>query len=299
MTKQEKETYELIDRYVNHTLSREEQESFELRMEQDTEFSRDVKAHMKVHRLIMDQGLINIKQKLRKIHESEKGGNDNLWKYFSGVAFIITVCAVIYFNNFYKTDELNANKVKVEKQRDTVSNNKEHTHEKSQPIVEDAVSNNKEHTHEKNQPVVEKNKSTKKDKKTNPISLHDDAKSSQDTTQRNKDIPSVAPFIAESKVMKEQKKDTTSTVTSQNSYTDKIDCSVVTITGETNTIPSCDDKPTGNIIIALGSLKGGKKPYKFSIKNDEFTIASNFSNLPPGFYQVSVKDDNGCVNLLQ
>src|SRR4051794_31760394 len=93
MIEQEKEIYALIDRYINQNLSKEELESFELKLRQDPGFAQEVHAHMEVHQLMMDHGLMNIKQKLRKLHETGNGNRNYQWKYFWGGALLLIVAA--------------------------------------------------------------------------------------------------------------------------------------------------------------------------------------------------------------
>ena len=50
----------------------------------------------------------------------------------------------------------------------------------------------------------------------------------------------------------------------------------------------------------LNSLKGGSKPYKFSIAGqDEFKTGAQFYDLPAGYYKGMAKDRNDCISLLR
>ncbi len=56
---------------------------------------------------------------------------------------------------------------------------------------------------------------------------------------------------------------------------------------------TCREEATGSIQVQ--NVQGGQTPYLFII-NEEASTVSAISNLEAGTYQVSVKDNNGCVN---
>lgn len=55
--------------------------------------------------------------------------------------------------------------------------------------------------------------------------------------------------------------------------------------------PLCNGNPTGSITV-YGS--GQNLPLSYSISNGPFGSSNVFTNLPPGYYSISIKDANGC-----
>jgi hypothetical protein len=52
---------------------------------------------------------------------------------------------------------------------------------------------------------------------------------------------------------------------------------------------------TGSIGIVSGSVIGGTSPYSYSIDGVTFGVATTFSNLTAGTYQITIKDAKGCA----
>ena len=280
MTKQEKENYQLIERYLQKELSSKETEELELRMEQDPEFFKEVRAHMEVHELMIDQGLIDIKKKLREVHEVESGGKGNWWKYISGAALIIVAALLMFFYTFSGKNE------KQEQSGIEISQ-----------VLKDTASGKPAH-----HSLTEEHKDKKRRKDNNEPALADTIKSYDDPQKRIKSIDSISTQgNLPSKVTKPQEKlPLKDTGSAQKAVpAGKFDCSQISIAGDIKVMESCEDKPTGSIIINLSSLKGGEKPYRFSISEEEgFTMNSQFGDLSAGDYKVLIKDGNGCVQLL-
>jgi gliding motility-associated-like protein len=57
--------------------------------------------------------------------------------------------------------------------------------------------------------------------------------------------------------------------------------------------PVCFGIHTG--VIEIERVINGEEPYQFSINNGGFSSAMRFASLSPGVYQVSVRDQNGCM----
>ena len=56
--------------------------------------------------------------------------------------------------------------------------------------------------------------------------------------------------------------------------------------------PSCPGRLDG--YIDIDTILGGSEPYLFAIEGGSFSGRTHFENLPPGTYQLSVQDANGC-----
>ncbi|MCA1800205.1 MAG: hypothetical protein LC650_02835, partial [Actinobacteria bacterium] len=67
---------------------------------------------------------------------------------------------------------------------------------------------------------------------------------------------------------------------------------VLALTNVEATNVTCNGNDNGTITI---TATGGTTPYLYSIDGLSYQSESNFSNLPPGTYQIHVQDDNGCT----
>jgi hypothetical protein len=276
-----KEIYDLIERHFNHELSQEEQIMFDLKVKNDPDFAKEVVAQVEANKILLDQGLLNIKDRLRKIHEAETKGNDSgKWKtYLAGVvALVALVTSVNYFyNSSSKTESPVTNVVTAPSEKNTTV-----TTENKKEVIN---LNEKENTTENNSKKENSSIVPPADKKT----IQDNVQV-KDTVQTKKNVPFVIPSPLVSK---------NDTVTTKKKPA-AVDCSTVTIVGDVNSSGTCTDKSTGNIIVNLSSVKGGNKPYMFSIDgSDEYKGSSQFYDLPVGHYKVTAKDRNNCVSLLQ
>lgn len=267
------ETYELIERYLNHELLGEELKSFEQRMKSEPDFAKEVAIHKDAQELVIDQGVLEVKQKLRAIHKAETRGGNSGWKILlSGLAVVLLSATGLYLFNS------RSDKSKTE----TVVVNSDAT--KSATVVKssDAVVNNDSGTsiQNKNNNAVNNDVS----QNVNTTIVVDSAVNKTDNVDHNRSgkeeaktpEPSVAPV-----------------------QSNIPDCSKIKIYGNVVTYSSCSDKSTGKIQIGL-NVKGGKKPYTFSIDEESgYGMAANYSDLAPGKYKVFAKDADGCSNLLK
>ena len=273
-----KEKFELIEKHFNNALSPEEQILFDREVSNDPDFAKEVVAQIEANHLLIDQGILDIKSKLKKIHEEEtRGKNNGRWKtYLASVVALVALIASISY--FYTTSTKNDS---------SATNNLVSTSEnKNNPSSEETLKKSSDTK------STNGNNSSKENIVLHPISDEEIVKNNsiiQDTLHEEKVTQNTNPVPT--------KKDSAN-VDKNNS--DKIDCSNVSITGEISTSESCTDKASGSILIRLSSLKGGKKPYSFSIAGpDEFMKVSQFSDLAGGTYKVLARDQNGCTNLLE
>jgi hypothetical protein len=284
MTKSEKEKYELIEKFIEKNLSREEQEKFDFHLKTDMDFAKEVKAHMEVHELVLDQGIIEMKKKLREIHIAEtKGNNNTSYKIFSALAIIFLLGGMMLY--IFKTqgtpDEIEENRIKqvtiIDNDLNTDTN--AHSKEISNHIIENATK-------------VDKRKSTFLSNPENTATALKKDSSMNVLNSSNQYIPSL-------QLPKDTAVSSTGTLTNKSNPA-KVDCSTIHITGEVTVKETCKDESTGSILIHLNSLKGGTKPIKFSITGDaDFVTGSIFENLNEGHYNIYVRDANGCSNILK
>lgn len=75
-------------------------------------------------------------------------------------------------------------------------------------------------------------------------------------------------------------------------------CDNTTITANIETSPTCIGEANGNIAINSSSIKGGLSPYIFKLNNTDYQSVSYFDELKEGQYQLTIKDKNGCILVL-
>jgi hypothetical protein len=277
MTNSEEEKYDLIEQYIGQQLSPGEQEAFELEMSKDPELTKEVQAHLDARELILDQGILNVKSTLQNIHRAEQRKTDKSTnKYLLFAALLATIAASLLYLYFSSTKKTISSNNDTKSTIIDSSSFKKNTAAKSEEIK--TTSNN----FNKNIPVKENGTSNKN---TPAASINNVALEKTDTTIITSEIKTTTD-------------NTNTVIVSPNStnQTGTIDCSAFSIQGEVNTSASCNDEATGNIIIQLNSIKGGTKPYKFSLHSEEdFRTVSQFSNLEAGQYKVFVQDKNNCI----
>lgn len=282
MTKQEKEKYELIDRYINNDLSQQEREDFETKLKEDPAFAQEVEAHIQVHQLIQDEGLLNVKKKLRKIHDSEKGDGDNLWKFISGAALMAIIALSVFLYQYTLKPDKEDMQIQVPLvvvQQDTLSA-EEGGESLDKVETESVLADNSE--------IIENNSTIQK--------TSDKKNMEEEIAEVIEEVQQVDSVISEVKSSASVKRNAPE---EEILPVAKVDCAQTKISGNIAVTESCEDTPTGNIIVSLNSLKGGKKPYRFSITEEDYSLTSQFHSLPAGHYKVMVKDGNDCIAVLK
>jgi hypothetical protein len=76
------------------------------------------------------------------------------------------------------------------------------------------------------------------------------------------------------------------------------DCNEIIIEASFTSNISCNNEPTGSIVIDRQSVRGGAPPYAFSLNQKIFADTSVFSALYPGSYSLFARDINDCVSML-
>ena len=109
----DRETYDLIESYLNNTLSSNEKAAFEALQQNDAAFSEEVTAHRIANEIIIDNALLDIKQQLKQIHidktiEKDKGSR-RFWFGLVVVTLISLVTAWVFL--FPDKEEASADKV--------------------------------------------------------------------------------------------------------------------------------------------------------------------------------------------
>ncbi len=281
MTNSEEEKFDLIERYVNRLLSSEEQEAFERQISQDPELKRDVEAYTEAQELIFDQGILEVKMKLQNIHQSELRTTKGRKYYLPGAVLVIVSASLLYLY-FTASDPVKEEEPVYTTVTDTIK------------VPETPIAAT-EKTEEKNTVVLAPSAGIPAVE--SPDRLQDPAP----VVPKDKDTEVIPPVSTDPPVDQEKqkdKKDVPPVVTVPT--VPKDDCASVQITGDLMAMESCAGQSTGTIVVSLSSLKGGAKPYTFSLeKEDGFRSGSQFTGLSAGQYKVYVKDKNNCTAVLK
>jgi hypothetical protein len=271
------ELHTLIERYLNHELSGEELKNFELEMAADAELRKEVQYHKEIQDIVFDAGILDVKSRLHKIHQREtvKGKDSQTWYLVAlliGLIVVSSVCVYLFSNRENnKASQPDVPKITVDTILDTKDTNPgNHTGTNSTDV---AVPPSKKQNATSLSPVITNDsKPDSPDSKTDVVKINSDTITKKDNTS--------LPAVTNNPV--------------------GVDCSRVTITGDVNTSETCRDESNGTIMISLNSIRGGTKPYKFSLdREDNFAKVSQFNSLAAGIYEVYIKDRDDCVFLFK
>src|SRR5688572_18456310 len=95
--KPEFEQYQSIEKYLMGKLSHEEKVDFEHLMRADPRLAGMVKEHQLIHELIVDRGLLDVKQKLKDL-ETNSGGTGSKGFWYGITFLIVCISAMLLYN---------------------------------------------------------------------------------------------------------------------------------------------------------------------------------------------------------
>jgi hypothetical protein len=279
--------YELIERYLLHKTSPEETAEIERRIKSDPSFASEVQLNRDMQQLITDHSLLNIKQDLKRIRTEKiskiKSKNKfyrNLLIVSSGV-IIITISSLLLLNK-----------------KDIAVRSVPETPEVSGTSDDTSLYLSEREGLKKTEPL--------KETKTTEISsgINNAEDTANITTEKFSNYPITASAIYNKEEPGEKaKKDEDKSLTGyQKPHTadtyiipqEKQESFPCNITAEYLTEPSCNNKATGLIKFIESSISGGTAPYKFAI-NGIFSDSLVYRNLPPGSYNLAIKDAFNCI----
>ncbi len=276
--------YELIERYLLNKTSPEETAEIERRIKSDPSFAREVELNRNMQQLITDHSLLNIKQDLNNIRtrrisqiKSKNKFYRNLIIGSSGV-IIITISLLllnkkdIAVKPVPETSEVSGTSddtsLYLSEREDLESPEKVSEHETSGiiPDVSDAGD------------ITDVRKVSDRYSVTDS-SIHRVALPvGKVKTDKDKSIAEPGkPYTASTDITSQEKQ--------------AIPCN---LTAEYLTEPSCNNSATGLIKFIESSVSGGMPPYQFAI-NGKFSDSLVYRNLPPGLYNLAIKDALNCI----
>ncbi|MBT1699217.1 gliding motility-associated C-terminal domain-containing protein [Fulvivirgaceae bacterium PWU4] len=268
----EYEQFEQIERYLNGQLSAPELSAFESRLQADPLFSQEVKQHRAVHDLIIDQGLLELKAKM-KAYDAGYADNPGAWQIVSTIALVVSLSAVGFLNpGKLQTEPVNGPAIVITTPDD----------HKTEPVVTSRPGTLK--TSAVTRPLFEPAPENRID----TITLKLDTVSttpplriaSRDTILAPRILPRLSAPSTPSRVTMPR----------------LVPCALTTAALKINVTESCNTLATGVITIDKASATEGTPPLEFSIDGKNYRQAYTFTDLYPGIYYLTARDAHGCVS---
>jgi hypothetical protein len=260
--------YELIDKYLNNQLSEKDLLDFTDRMTKDPSLVEEINAQRLVNEMAFDQGLLEVKRKLKLLDAGSGTFLRRRWIIYSGVMLLLTATVTSYVLNTKQADPIKGTVVpQTNEPPSTVQKEEISKPKKSQQIHTLAPHNNSETESVSVQQTV--------------IEIpHDEQIATEEQSVKDKPVAEEHNSVRESKEHQ---------VHNQN-----VLCTLNVTSISITTVQSCADSPTGKILIDKRSMSGDA-PYEFSLNQGSYFKDFVFYNLNAGTYHLSVKDANGCV----
>lgn len=267
------ETYELIDRYLKGLLSDEERILFEKQQNENPAFAEEVKLQTLINDLVLEKGLADIRTKVGEDLSNAKGGSWFKTSILFAGAFCLIAAGATYYYSYYSKEEVSSN-LKV-----TEEAKKEDKGVSTGPAI-----SLKEVQKDKNEPSG------------NSVLAKEAVSGS---LPNNTSIAVKGGDLQQVNIVEDK-------IKPQGDYLKENEIKIIepapqqepceNIIFEAISESSCFQKQTGKIQILISGIKGGRKPYAYSINGNDFGLGSIYQNLGEGDYLVQVKDSRGCIS---
>jgi hypothetical protein len=262
--------YELIDKYLNNQLSEKDLSAFRDSMKEDPSLVEEINSQRFVNEMAFDQGLLEVKRKLKSIDAGSGSAPSKRWIIYSTAVILITATIAGYV---LKTKQIDPIKQTVTPAKTTipapVPKDQKLSPKKSEAIiVQTPQSDHENEAGQVQQPAI-----------TTP---RHEAITSDERPAKDKSGATENNAVKESGEHHIQKQSQPGP------------CAFNAISMTVTTAQSCVDSPTGKITIDRNSLSG-TLPYEFSLNQSNYFKDFAFYNLYAGTYHLSVKDAAGCV----
>jgi hypothetical protein len=269
------ERYDLIERYLKGELSGNEYADVENALRNDSLFRAEVKHHQTIHDLIIDQGLLALKAKM-KAYDTQAGGS-SLVNILSIGVLILSIIAIGFFtmNSTYLFNENTVKNIQpVKPANDTLTKEERVivTAPSEIPTVSPAIANRPAPT-----TSVARTNADSISAMHNPYLSQRIIVPLQTTTFEN--VPSVSDTVPEPPYVEPE----------------HIHCHLEKSRMTFRVSNSCTSSPTGILSIDKASVFDGKLPMEFSLDGTNYFRAYNFESLYPGIYNLSIRDAQGCA----
>jgi hypothetical protein len=282
--KQEIEINERIESYLNGDLPAGEAAKFLELLAKDPVLAKEVELHRRMREFITDGAYLQVKNELRSIHMRKIRTSRRIRRITgSGLGgLILGIVAYILLTGNPKTEPgIDRSTPMVSLQRDS---GKIEVAEGPYPVsipdaASETVSTTSLYALQEAQPVMpDTTRISGKE-----IISSDPVTPAKDMTPREKAVSEITADVP-----------TLAAATGDPGA----DCRKIEITAGFTETESCNNKPTGRIMINGNSVSGGLPPYTFSVDRNNFRDTLQFSGLYPGNYTLYARDANNCVNRL-
>jgi hypothetical protein len=266
--REQRETFDLIERYLQGSLDQEEHARVEDRIKRDPAFAEEVELSAQVNSVVLGAAMDSLRERMTNDIASLDSKNKFKW----GTAGMVVVLGIVSSAYLYvRDDQTETNNLKTNSQ------------------ISSSVDNTGKSNHE-----IKRNSSAE------PETIKPDsrmrAEAWKDTNLR------VSEFLKQDpeEVLKEEEQKVKSTVKEpghehQINVIEKPKADKFKISFNPMVFPSCKGEATGRIEIGKEAIEGGTFPYVFTI--DHLGIENSnglFSGLKEGKHVISIQDKSGC-----
>lgn len=270
-----KEKYELIERYLTGRSTAAETDMVNSLMRSDAAFAQEMQRQMVIRNIIIDYGIIGIKQQLNAIHRAHS--HINTWKIWTAGMLIVAAFGVYFFLLQKPSPSSTDTETMAAKQDSVFANVPAETTPETDSLAitfmpMHPVTADGEQTGQLKDSTIEQ----KADEEQDVVPT--------DLTQRSKTTDNtIVPVPTEEERKEEQNMSATDL------------CEGVKIQAGYVVLTSCVHKATGSIVVEKFSLYGGKAPYTISIDGKRYQQDLEIGKLASGNYTLYIADANNCI----
>ncbi len=297
----EKEKFIIIEDYLNGRLRGEALIQFEAALNTNTELQEEVDAHRVAEEMVMDYGLLQLKQKMINEYRQPSSVSKKVqWKkYYKATAATVLIGALgisYYLNQSSNSDQdipdnTSTQVLEPVKKKEQFSETVERT-------APEKIIKKQEGFSGKNKVIdqeIEREQASES-KNIEMLSIPDKNKKEHEKNIR----PIYQPKTPELINPRASAENLASNALDKPIPEKKImDCAAISLKAvETTTVATCKGSREGRIFIKGVNIESGTIPYEYSIdEGKHFQKTTVFEGLEEGDYQLSIKDGQGCTFL--
>lgn len=302
------EQYDLIERYLNGTLTKAEAEKTEELLASDPGFRKELEQHKQLNKFVEKGVEAGLRHKIAHIHQQAlqdpglRGpGFRQGWYYVVAGAIVISSIVYILIKNPPGKDdsppkEMSRETVFTQNDKaDDIRINEEQvkSHPKSdriKPETKGRVPITSSSDHEAEEQDLSKPELTQQE----DISVPEEKTGFTDSLSAYNEP--IAEKMDKSDKDLAEESDTKEKIPRE---PEGVDCSEINITAMVSIENSCKEKPTGKIKIDPTSIEGGEKPYELGLTSAKWYDGNlEAGGLYWGNYRVFIRDRHDCVSEL-
>ena len=270
-------TYELIDKFLDGTLSENEREEYNRLLANDENFEKEIDKVRKANEAIHQLGLFEISQRLDQIHQKKTTGRKRL--LFSILGGILLVASGLIVSQFYHKSE--SEEISTPLQSESHTKNVITSTKKSIVVIE-----------EKKESLYD---STRKDERVETLYKQPEQKEIEPVIP-SQIIPidvQVEPIEKVQETKKEIKKEEVLAANIKKEEKEGKKCPTITL-NHYEALAACKGESNGKISILNSNISGGTTPYTIYIIDENRAEVLDATNLSEGEYIVKIIDAEDC-----